>query len=362
VSGGTEGLEPWWAVPPAHQVSYLVGADPDLLSIALDPIPPKAPAVVYFRPTAGAHSDPVTVLLDELDRAAVALYPRWLPGAERLDPSRGLGVPAVRALAAKVAAQSADFGPFLSDLAERAMCERDGGGSRFPAEVRAAGLVRVIAKAYGRDSVVLLVTLPPELSPVGERALTAAAEWLVQHGGLTVWLAGAPLQTVDRVRRVPVTLPAYLTDLAATVESPRSNAGTGPIFTYPPLSGVPRPDSRAEQALEEALARHDWAQGRRWNHTYEWHLLAKPYRLDLFWAAEGLVVEVDGHEHREPLRFADDRRRDVQLQLLGYAVLRFTNEHVLSDIDATVLKIKQLLTQRRAERAYDMEMRPHVNQ
>jgi len=343
-------------------VSYLVGAEPERLNIALDPLPPTAPAVVEFRPIAGSRGDPVNVLLDELDRAAMALYPRWLPGAEQLDASQGLGVPAVRALAAKVAARSSDFGPFLADLAERAMCKRDGGRSRFPAEVRAAGLVRVIARAYGRQSVVLVVYLPPELSPTGERALTAASEWLVQHSGLTVWLAGAPLRAVDRVRQVPVTLPVYVTDLEAEAELGQPSAGPGPLFTYPPLSGLPRPDSHAEQALERALARHDWAQGRRWNHTYEWHLLAKPYRLDLFWGVEGLVVEVDGPEHRGPLKFADDRRRDVQLQLLGYDVLRFTNEQVLSDIDATVLKIKQLLTQRRADRAYDIEMRPHVNQ
>jgi very-short-patch-repair endonuclease len=351
----------WWASPPVHQVSYLVGVDPERLSIAVDPLPPTAPAVVRFRPTAAAHGDPISVLLDELDRAAIALYPRWLPGAERLDPSQGLGVPAVRALAAKVAARSSDFGPFLADLAERAMRKRDTGRSRFPAEVRAAGLVRVIAKAYGRQSVVLIVELPAELPPSGERVLAAAAEWLVQHGGLTVWLAGAPLRAVDRIRQVPVALPGYVTDLAPGTESDRPATGTEPVFAYPPLSGLPRPDSLAEQALEHALARHDWAQGRRWNHTYEWHLLAQPYRLDLFWATEGLVIEVDGPEHRRPLKFADDRRRDVQLQLLGHDVLRFTNEQVLSDVDATVLKIKQLLTRRRAQRVHPMEARPHVN-
>lgn len=386
---------PWWTVPPACQVTYVVCADPELLSISLDPLPSSAPAVVQFRPGRGGRlGDQVALLLDGLDRAAIALFPSWLPGADRLSGPHGLGVAAVRALAAEKAARSRSFGPFLADLAARALgdgtgdrpaLDRPAGGrSRFPAEVRAAGLARVIADAYGRESTALLVTVPDGLSPVDESTLTAAAEWLTSHGRVTVWLAGAPLCSVDRIRCVPIRLPSYLTELAgeaATVGGEATGEASGgapgeasggadgkatgepngeatgeagdgvfaePLFTYPPLSGQPRPDSAAEQALERALARYEWAQGRRWNHTYEWHLLAKAYRLDLFWPADGLVVEVDGPEHRGVLKFADDRRRDVQLQLIGYDVLRFTNEHVLRDVQSVVLKIKQSLSQRRA--------------
>jgi len=103
-------------------------------------------------------------------------------------------------------------------------------------------------------------------------------------------------------------------------------------------------------ALERSLARHDWALGRCWNHTFEYHLLRKAYRLDLYWPDEGVVVEVDGPDHREKYKFADDRRRDVQLQLLGHDVLRFTNEEVLADVQAVVEKIGQLLRQRRTTR------------
>jgi very-short-patch-repair endonuclease len=132
------------------------------------------------------------------------------------------------------------------------------------------------------------------------------------------------------------------------VPPPTDAADAGPILTYPPLSGVPRPDSPAERALERALARHEWARGRRWNHTFEWHVLGRPYRLDLFWPTEGLVVELDGRDHRGSLKFADDRRRDAQLQVLGHDVLRFTNEQVLSEITIVLLRIEQLLRQRRA--------------
>jgi very-short-patch-repair endonuclease len=366
MTGGSPTVAQWWAVAPPHQVSYLASVDPELLSIALDPLPDTAPAVVRFRPAARAGTgDLVALLLDELDKAAVALFPHWLSGAERLDGPQGLGLAAVRALAAECAARSRNFGPFLTDLAERSLLGEPSGQSRFPAGVRAAGLARVIADAYHRESTALLVVVPDRLSPVDERALVAAVEWFAQYGRFTVWLAGAPLQHVDHVRSVGVALPGYLNQLAAEAEQVEVESGGGGTtepalaITYPPLSGMPCRDSPAEQALERALAPCEWAQGREWNRTLEWHALAKAYRLDLLWAADRLVVEVDGPDHRGRLKFADDRHRDVQLQLLGHDVLRFTNERVLSDVQAVVKTIEQLLGRLRAD-PYRMEKRQNV--
>ena len=190
--------------------------------------------------------------------------------------------------------------------------------------------------------------VPDGLTPDGERALAAAAEWLAQHGRFSVWLAGPPLRSVDRIPSVRVILPEYLVQLAAEAGPvPGPVGGAAPLLIYPPLSGQPRADSAAEQALERALAPHKWARGRRWNDVLEWHLLGKAYRLDLFWPTDGLVVEVDGDDHRERLKYADDRHRDAQLQLLGQDVLRFTNDQVLTDPQATTLVIRDLLLLRR---------------
>jgi very-short-patch-repair endonuclease len=93
---------------------------------------------------------------------------------------------------------------------------------------------------------------------------------------------------------------------------------------------------------------HDWARGRCWNKVLEWHVLGKAYRLDLFWPDDGLVVEVDGDDHRERWKYADDRHRDAQLQLLGHDVVRFTNDQVLTDPQATALTIRDLLLLRRS--------------
>lgn len=360
----------WWAIPPRHQVSHLCGVDPELLAVAVDPLPPAAPVIVRYRPhRAVPLAGQVAAVLDELDSVAVALFPRWLPGAERLDGPGELGVAAVRALAREVAARSAHFGPFLAALAERGLARAAGRPSRppdgwpaFPTQVRAAGLIRVLQAAYGRDSCVLLIDVPDDLGPSDERVLAGTAEWLIAHGRVTVWLAGPPLRVVDRVRSVSISLPDRLTRLVRDAGRTAAAIEPAPGLTCPPLSGLPRADSPAERALERALAPHGWARQRRWNHTYDWHLLGRPYRLDLYWPDAGLAVEVDGPEHRGRIRFADDRRRDVQLQLLGLDVLRFTNEQVLTDVQTVVEKIRQLLVRRRAEREAPTEMRRHVEQ
>ncbi|MFF5230689.1 endonuclease domain-containing protein [Dactylosporangium sp. NPDC000521] len=342
----------WWAEPPPGQASFLADVDPAQLSIAIDPLPAGAPAVVRFRPAPARHvGQYVTAFLDALDRAALDLFPRWLAGAEHLDGTSGLTVAAVRSLASRMAARSTHFGPFLAATAERALRHHSGDSAddkhRFPAELRARGLCSILADAYQRPSVAVLADVPAELDPDGERALIAAAVWLAEQGRFTVWLAGHAPQVAERIPVVKLTLPDYLRRLTADV-APAIDLPAPPVLTYPPLAGMPRADSAAEQALERALAPHEWARGRRWNQVLEWHLLGKEYRLDLYWPDDGLVVEVDGDDHRERWKFADDRHRDARLQLLGHDVLRFTNDQVLTDPHAAALTIRDLLALRRS--------------
>jgi hypothetical protein len=256
----------WWTALPVRQVSYLVGVSAELLGIGLDPLPGSAPAVVQFRPATGVPlGHQVGILLDEMERAAIALFPRWLPGAERLDKDGWVSVAAVRAMAMSMAAQSPHFGPFIAELAERGLHAAHwspvGARSRFPAAVRAVGLSRVIADAYRRSTVAVLIDVPEGLSPSDERSLVGSSEWLAQHGHVAVWLAGAPLHAAERVRSVRITLPRYLTELADLAEPQQTPgaSGTGHSFVIPPISGVPRADSPAETMLERALAPHAWA-------------------------------------------------------------------------------------------------------
>ncbi|WP_285777643.1 DUF559 domain-containing protein [Microtetraspora sp. NBRC 13810] len=282
-------------------------------------------------------------VLDELETTAAGLYPAWLPEAEGIGPA---GVRAVRVLALRAASTSRHFGPFLADLAESALLRRPRRRPGFTPEVRAAGLLRVLAAAYGRLRVTILVRVPAGLSAAEERALFAGCEWLAHRGGFGVLLAGAVLAAVDRVEvvRLPgATGPAPAVPVAPGRGAPGRSVPGGSV----PVAGAPHPGSAAERKLEAALAECDWAAGREWNQTYRPHPLAEEFRLDLLWREERCVVEIDGDDHRGAAKFARDRRRDVRLQMDGYAVLRFTDSHVVTDTTSVVRQLERFLRDRR---------------
>jgi hypothetical protein len=175
------------------------------------------------------------------------------------------------------------------------------------------------------------VHVPDGLGAAAQEVFVAGCEWLAQRARAGVWLTGAPLDAVDRV---------------PTGRPRRAQAGEARM-EYPAVAGRPHPGSPGELALEAALARCAWAVGRSWNQTYLPHPLAAPIRLDLLWERERCVVEIDGPDHRGAAKFAADRERDVLLQLDGYAVLRFVDVQVLTDIETVLRRIAQFLRGRR---------------
>ncbi|WP_214411738.1 endonuclease domain-containing protein [Sphaerisporangium fuscum] len=284
----------------------------------------------------------VATVLRELESAAMECFPAWLPGAEGVHHPGGGGVAAVRSLAVRMSSAGAHFGPFLADLSEAALTGRPRRPTRFGPEVRAAGLARVLAAASGRPGAALLVRVPAGFSPLEEEVLVAGCEWLAGHGDFAVWLAGAPLAYVDRVATIHVPgCPTENAPIAAGEQAPR------PPIAYPPVAGEPHPGSRAEKALEAALAPLPWAWGRAWNQTYRPHPLATPIRVDLLWRDARCVVEIDGREHWRGGRQADDHLRDARLRADGFVVLRFTNTQVLDDVGAVVGVLEGFLRDRR---------------
>jgi len=335
-----------WTELPLDQPIVIEGPKASTLALSIEPLPAEAPAVITYEAAAPRRAAQlIDDLLDLLDRVARELYPAWLPAASMIEDPAGSGTVAVRSIALREARDRGHFGPFLADLAERAL-RGAAARHRFTPETRAAELAKVIASSFGRGRVAILVRLPAELTQENEQALVSAGRWLADSGGFGIWFTGGSLHSVDDVVRVPFrphVLDAVLADEPAADDVPAVTA-----VGYPAIAGRPHPASRAEQSLEAALAGADWAAGREWNQLYQAHPLTNPIRVDLLWRAERCVVEIDGPEHCHPERFAADRQRDVQLQLDGHAVLRFTNHQVLAHRELVLAQIQQFLAGRRA--------------
>lgn len=58
-----------------------------------------------------------------------------------------------------------------------------------------------------------------------------------------------------------------------------------------------------------------------------------------------LVIELDGAYHTTVEQQMLDERRSYRLGLLGYRVLRFSNEQVLGDLEAVLQEIKRHLNE-----------------
>jgi len=322
---------------PSDWVVRLDCATTAVDAIFTDP-PARAPALVRYRLTGGdCATGCVAELLDAVDTAARRLFPAWLPGAEQLAGVES-DLAAARTLAASLAAQGRHFGPFLTDLTVRSLTGATRSRGRLPTETCARGLARVVADSFERGAMVLVVDVPDGLVPADEESLVASCEWFARHGECGVWLVGAPLLTVDRVRSIAVASEVVATGRVAV-------GATGVSIAL--IAGRPRADSPAETALERALALRPWATGRSWNQTYRLGSLANPVRLDLAWLTDGLVVEVDGPEHRSATHYENDRRRDVDLHLAGLRVLRFTNAQVEDDMDDVLERIERMLNRLR---------------
>ena len=65
---------------------------------------------------------------------------------------------------------------------------------------------------------------------------------------------------------------------------------------------------------------------------------------DFLWRARGLIVEVDGRDvHTTRRAFESDRRRDQQLLLLGWRVVRFTWRQVMFEPSYVIATLRALL-------------------
>lgn len=214
---------------------------------------------------------------------------------------------------------------------------------QFPDAVQASQLALTI----GRHRLcIILGTEEEHPAPARLMGLTRSAEWLAGRTGASLAvLIPAPL--ADHPELEPILYQAAL-PVPRRVASPAVHEPDEAIHVVWPVIGIPHPFSPGEQKLAQWLRRDpeladlfefnqpvDTARSNRW-------------LVDLLWRAGKLVVEVDSyrhHSHREA--FIRDRRRDYELTISGYTVLRITHDEVIHDIHLAMDKIRDVVRFRR---------------
>jgi very-short-patch-repair endonuclease len=206
--------------------------------------------------------------------------------------------------------------------------------------------VHQLALAIQPDRLMILIAVhDAEAGRVSLRALAQGAEWLavntrsrvvlvlptalshereLDHVTYTACLFSSPVET-----EAPAPPPLSL-EISTKAKNGNPNDA---VVSVSPVLGRPHPGSEAEQILHDhvcrdaalaALFRFNWPVKTRYD--------TSPI-VDLLWEAGRLVVEIDGAEHCALGQFIRDRRRDFELFMSGYRVIRFTRFKVLESPD-----------------------------
>lgn len=328
---------------PVGGVARLRGTSAASLASAAERRGPQDPVVVFPGLTQPLPSSPGAIIDDVLTRevaVAFEVFPAWLPDPALAPGSDGvLDRSGARALAHRRDG-GAGIATALGALATAALRpESSRGFAELPAADRRGALEYALTRSYHAPSVALAIDVDRPVAPHLGEALSAAAQWLAR-GESTVWLFGPGAAPLDRF---PVV------DGPPVVTEPRRGpseftVGLEPLPVYPPVAGRPHPASAAEQCLERGLLGQAWAAARHWNYAIDLGPQARPVRVDLLFPQPRLVVEVDGPDHRAHDTYEADRRRDADLMLAGFRVLRLTNARILDDLAESMAIIRTLVT------------------
>ncbi len=135
---------------------------------------------------------------------------------------------------------------------------------------------------------------------------------------------------------------AYVQRLLApgSLEGAISRANGRPTRTLRRLLDKQRPPTVTRNDLEEAFFDIARAAGLP---DPEVNVPLHGYEPDFLWRDKRLVIETDGFgAHGTKRAFEHDRRRDIDLDLHGYKVRRFTHDQVMYDAAATAEKLRRL--------------------
>ena len=101
-------------------------------------------------------------------------------------------------------------------------------------------------------------------------------------------------------------------------------------------------EMRAKPTEAEAILR-DNVRANNLGHKFLYQYIIGQFIVDFLCPDSKLVIEVDGGYHSEIEQEYDDEQRSLWLEKMGYKVIRFSNEQVISDIDNVLKEIKKYL-------------------
>ncbi len=103
-----------------------------------------------------------------------------------------------------------------------------------------------------------------------------------------------------------------------------------------PISRVLRKNMTKAEA---ALWKYGLSRKQRKGYTFNRQRPVLDYIADFMCKELRLIIEVDGKSHDHERAQARDREREVKLEEAGFTILRFTNEDVLTNMDAVCFHI-----------------------
>ncbi len=331
-------LELYASAAPLGAVRALGGVDGAALAQHFAAAGPREygrrPLIVTLRPTATA-AGVVDQIADALAEAARRLWPFWW-GRVRFHQGRDTLARLATGLAARRAAR--EIAGVSAAWAEAA--------ARLAAEDRAP---RILGAELGREVFELARV-------VGGDGLTlytdagSSADWPHPEA-----LARALEATAARINGVVVALFRTLPGNAAPFDrilydahelrlgAAQPTPAPEPLAWIGPARGEPHPMSSVEQRLARALvADPELAPLFVFNRRVRTANGGTP-RVDLIWVQGRLVVEIDGFAcHGNRRAFVQDRHRDYELLISGYAVLRLTNDEIDEDLEKAIEKIRDV--------------------
>jgi very-short-patch-repair endonuclease len=187
-----------------------------------------------------------------------------------------------------------------------------------------------LMRALDPSDPVLIAPVDP-VAPMRAAPIIHALEWCMAQGAsvaVTLPSRPAPVPPYDRV----------LYSAAEVIHEIEPACAR-----FIPARGRAHHASAIEQRVEAALRRDlELAPLFLCNETVSVAGFGSP-RVDLLWREGRVVVELDGPDHQDDPKFANDRHRDYELLVAGYLVLRITNDQVETDLQRTIEKIRAVV-------------------